>query len=198
MAKERNTAEAPKVVGFVPVWVYLSALFVIIGVVAAIQADWMDDRSLMAMWVVCIVVAFIALGRASVWVGRKNLWIVRWYGLWWKKIPLADIETVICNPKEGWGKLIMPQFQLSTGKWTVMDVSMGSVATSYAAGRYVRERSRVAKEGGPVPTVQETGGRGLLLPEGVLPGWYRWRAPLVTIVLGISAALAVSLWLMGL
>ena len=198
MAEGQDNTSTPAVVGFVPIWVYLSALFMIVGIVAAIGADWTEDRSIMAIWVLGIVIAFLALGRASVWVGRKNMWIVRWYGLMWKHIPLADIQTVVCNPKEGWGKLIMPQFQLSTGKWTVMDVSMGSVATSYAAGRYVRERARVAREGGPVPTVAETGGHGFLLPDGVLPGWYRFRAPLVTIVLGLSAAVAVASWVLGL
>lgn len=198
MAEGQDNTSTPTVVGFVPIWVYLSALFVIVVIGAAIGADWTEDRSIMAIWVLGIVLAFLALGRASVWVGRKNLWIVSWYGLMWKHVPLADIQTVICNPKEGWGKLIMPQFQLSTGKWTVMDISMGSVATSYAAGRYVRERARVAKEGGPAPTVAETGGHGFLLPDGVLPGWYRFRAPLVTIVLGLSAAVAVASWVLGL
>ena len=198
MAEEKTITEAPALVGFVPIWVYLSALFVIVGVGAAIGADWTEDRSIMAIWVLFIVLAFLALGRASVWVGRKNMWIVKWYGLMWNRVPLTDIQTVVCNPKEGWGKLIMPPFQLALGTWTVMDVPMGSVATSYATGRYVRERARVAREGGPVPTVAETGGHGWLLPDGVLPGWYRWRAPLVTIVLGLSAAIAVTSWVLGL
>ena len=48
MAEGQDNTSTPAVVGFVPIWVYLSALFMIVGIVAAIGADWTEDRSIMA------------------------------------------------------------------------------------------------------------------------------------------------------
>ena len=162
---------------FAPWWLYAAAGLALVWLAATLYVF----RMLGIMDILLGIWAVLMLAKATVWVGRNNVWAVSWYGLRWRRIPLAKIEEVTYAPRELWGKLRAGQLVLSTGKWSLVDIPMGSIAASHAAGSYIRGRIEALRNGTPPPGPKQTGGRGFRLPAGVLPWWYRWRGPVVAL-----------------
>lgn len=170
---------------FAPWWLYGSAISVL--VIVGVRLWTNQFLHFQILDILGLVWAIAMLAKSFIVVGSTNAWVIGIYGLYWKRIPLADVTNVVCSPKESWGKLITSRLELAIGKSDVLGISMGSVSASWAAGRYIRAMAESIQNGSPAPSVKETGGRGLLLPEGVLPGDSRWRGPFITGVLAFTA-----------
>ncbi len=185
----KTNGQKARLAVFAPWWVYATGLALggIALTLMVAQPDITDGlgRVIGGGCVLLLLVGLGMLAKATVWVGEKHVLVIRFFGLYWKKMALDDIQQVVYTPRESWGKLVAARLQISTNQWAAVDVPMGSVSASYACGRHIKARVEAHKAQLPAPGVEETGGRGWLLPQGLLPGWYRWRAPAVAVLLWV-------------
>lgn len=186
MSDNKQGKTAPGVVVFAPWWVYVCSLAFLVIFWYEQQSEYAQMYSMATL--ILLVAAFYGLARPAVWVGRDNVWIGRYFGFYWKKLPLKDIKKVLNTPVMGAGKMYVSRLQFGLRGWSAMDVPMASISASYAAGEYIKARIQALQNGTPPPAVSEVSGYGLLAPESLRTGWDRWRAPALGIALALTAA----------